>query len=150
MYDNITTIEDLIVLHLYRNRIHLEDRRLPFAVCREGIGTTEGISIAQVSTGVRNLECSGLVFFEKRYVETKRSPCNAYSLTPMGVLRAKIIELSNPKGATRIKSMADRLKDMALLRRRDLALGAKPFEVQVENSEEADKKQKSLQIPYRP
>ena len=140
MYENKKTIEDIIILHLYRNRIHLEDRRLPFAVCREGIGKTEGISIAQVSTGVRNLECSGMIFFEKRYVETKRGPCNAYSLTPMGVLRAKIIELSNPKCATRMRSMADRLKDMALLRRRDLALRTKSVEEKVKDRSGTKKK----------
>ena len=116
------TSEDIIVMHLYRNRSHLGDRRLPFAVCCEGIGVTEGISIAHVSTGVRNLIHSGLVFFEKRYVETKRCPCRAYSLTPMGILRAKII---GDDGSGCLKPLLARSglgKDAKLLRRRDLAL----------------------------
>jgi hypothetical protein len=63
--------EDIIVMHLYRNHSHLEDRRLPFAVCCEGIGTTEGISTARVSAGVRNLIHSGLIIL--RNVTWKRN-----------------------------------------------------------------------------
>jgi hypothetical protein len=118
------TSEDIIVMLLYRNRFHLEDRRLPFAVCSEGIGMTEGISIAHVTSGIHNLIHSGLIFFEKRYVETKRCPCRAYSLTPMGILRARIIgdgsRCSKPKA-----SKNGRGKDAILLRRRDLALKEK-------------------------
>ena len=116
------TSEDIIVMHLYRNRSHLEDRRLPFAVCCEGIGVTEGISIAHVSAGVKNLVHSELVFFEKRYVETKRCPCRAYSLTPMGILRAKIIG-DDGSGCSKPLLVRSGLgKDAKLLRRRDLAL----------------------------
>ena len=117
------TCEDIIVLHLYKNRSHLEDRRLPFAVCREGIRNMEGISIAKVSTGVHNLECSGFIFFEKRYVETKRNPCLTYSLTPMGIMRARIIQLSKLMRPTPNQIEADRVNDIALLRKRALALG---------------------------
>jgi hypothetical protein len=116
------TSEDIILMHLYRNRSHLEDRRLPFAVCCEGIGVTEGISIAHVTVDVRNLIHSGLVFFEKRYVETKRCPCRAYSLTPLGVLRAKIIGDDGWSSLKPLPVRVGRGKDAALLRRRDLAL----------------------------
>lgn len=116
------TSEDNIVMHLYRNRSHLEDRRLPFAVCCEGIGVTEGISIARVSSGVKNLIQSGLVFFEKRYVETKRCPCRAYSLTPLGILRAKIIG-DDGSGCPKPLLVRSGLgRDAKLLWRRDLAL----------------------------
>jgi DNA-binding HxlR family transcriptional regulator len=125
MNDCTMTCEDVIVLHLYRNRSHLEDRRLPFAVCREGIRMAEGISIAHVSIGVRNLERSGFVFFEKRYVETKRGPCMAYSLTPLGVLRAKIIDASGQMSITSIKVKGDRSCNNAILRRRVKALETK-------------------------
>jgi hypothetical protein len=83
---------------------------------------TEGISIADVSCGVRNLAFSGLVFFEKRYVETKRSPCMAYSLTPLGLLRAKIIGNSSLGCPKPLPVKEERGKDADLLRRRDLAL----------------------------
>jgi hypothetical protein len=116
------TSEDIILLHLYRNRSHLEDRRLPFAVCCEGIGETEGISIAKVAVNMRNLIHSGLVFFEKRYVETKRSPCRAYSLTPRGILRARIIGDDGSGCLKPLTARAGRGKDAVLLRRRDLAL----------------------------
>lgn len=124
MSDPNMTSEDIIVMHLYRNRSHLEDRRLPFAVCSEGIGMMEGISIAHVTRGIKNLIHSGLIFFEKRYVETKRCPCRAYSLTPMGVLRARIIGDGNrcPKPLAGRSGMG---KDAVLLRRRDLALKEK-------------------------
>lgn len=125
MDDHKMTNEDIIVLLLYRNRSHLDGRRLPFAVCREGIRETEGISIDQVSTGVHNLECSGFVSFEKRYVETRRSPCMAYSLTPLGMLRAKIIELSNLVRPTLIQVEEGRINDAALLQRRAGALREK-------------------------
>jgi len=118
------TSEDTILMHLYRNRIHLEDRRLPFAVCSEGIGITEGISIAHVTSGIQNLIRSGLVFFEKRYVETKRCPCRAYSLTPMGMLRARII--GNDIGCLKSSPVKNgKGKDAMLLRRRDIALEEK-------------------------
>lgn len=118
------TSEDIILMHLYRNRIHLEDRRLPFAVCSEGIGITEGISIAHVTSGIQNLIRSGLVFFEKRYVETKRCPCRAYSLTPRGLLRARIIE--NDIGCLKSSPVNNgQGKDAMLLRRRDVALREK-------------------------
>jgi hypothetical protein len=119
------TSEDIIVMHLYRNRSHLEDRRLPFAVCCEGIVVIEGMSLAHVSEAVGNLIRSGLVFFEKRYVETKRSPCRAYSLTPLGMMRANIIG-DDGRGCLRPLSVkAGRGKDALLLRRRDLALKEK-------------------------
>ena len=116
------TSEDIIVMHLYRNRSHLEDRRLPFAVCCEGIGVTEGISIAHVSAGVKNLVHSELVFFEKRYVETKRCPCRAYSLTPMGMLRAKVLGNDGSGCPKSLLARSGLGKDAKLLRRRDLAL----------------------------
>ena len=119
------TCEDIIVLHLYKNRSHLEDRRMPFAVCREGIGMMEGISDAHVSQGVRNLVSSGYVFFEKRYVETKRGPCMAYSLTPLGVLRAKLIGISKVAFPEPILVDDGRDIDSALLQRRDRALKEK-------------------------
>jgi len=125
MENNNMTCEDIIVLLIYRNRSHLDDRRLPFAVCREGIRETEGISVAQVSSGVHDLECSGFVSCEKRYVETRRSPCMAYSLTPLGVLRAKIIELSNLVRPTSIQVEERRVRDASLLRRRANALSEK-------------------------
>ena len=118
------TSEDIIVMLLYRNRIHLEDRRLPFAVCSEGIGMTEGISIAHVTTSIHNLIRSGLIFFEKRYVETKRCPCRAYSLTPMGILRARII--GDDIGSLRPPPIRKgQGRDAILLRRRDVALKEK-------------------------
>jgi hypothetical protein len=125
MNDRSLTCEDIIVLHLYKNRSHLEDRRLPFAVCRQGIGMTEGISDAHVSLGVRNLISLGYVFFEKRYVETKRGPCMAYSLTPMGVLRAKLLGISKVEFPEPIMDEGDQTIDTALLRRRDNALKEK-------------------------
>ncbi len=124
MKSNMTS-EDIILIHLYRNRTHLEDRRLPFAVCREGIGKTEDLSILSVSRGVKNLIYSGLVIFEKRYVETKRGPCMAYSLTPLGMLRAKLIGTSNVECEKSIALKAERFNDIALLHRREKALKAK-------------------------
>lgn len=118
------TSEDNIVMLLYRNRSHLEDRRLPFAVCSEGISMTEGISIAHVTSGIQNLIHSGLIFFEKRYVETKRCPCRAYSLTPMGILRARILG-DGSRCPKPLKVKNGRGKDAILLRRRDLALKEK-------------------------
>jgi hypothetical protein len=119
------TSEDTILLHIYRNRSHLSDRRLPFAVCREGIRESEGLSTANVSMGVRNLVYSGLVLFEKRYVETKRWPCLAYSLTPMGETRAKVMweQKAEDVGPAEVKTV--RVADSDLLRRRDNALKVK-------------------------
>jgi hypothetical protein len=125
MDDHKMTYEDIILLLLYRNRSHLDDRRLPFAVCREGIRETEGISIAKVSSGVHDLEYSGLISCEKRYVETCRRPCMAYSLTPLGLLKARIIELSNLVRPTSIQVEEGRVNDMTLLQRRDHALREK-------------------------
>jgi hypothetical protein len=112
-------------MHLYRNRSHLEDRRLPFAVCREGIRMTKGLSIASVSSGVKNLVYSGFVIFEKRYVETKRWPCMAYSLTPLGELRAKVIGKSTAERKRSAQTKAIRVSDIAILRRRDKAMKVK-------------------------
>lgn len=114
--------EDSIILLIYRNRSHLNDRRLPFEVCRKGIGATEGFSVIQVSEGVHKLECSGFVFGEKRYVETRRGPCMAYSLTPLGTLRAKILGSSNYVPPKSIPVKAERVEDIALLNRRSIAL----------------------------
>jgi hypothetical protein len=125
MNDLPMTCEDIIVLHLYKNRSHLEDRRLPFAVCREGIGMTEGISDAHVTLGVRNLISKGFVFFEKRYVETKRGPCMAYSLTPLGVLRAKLIDVSKVEISEPAMDEDNQTVDTVLLQRRDKALKEK-------------------------
>jgi DNA-binding MarR family transcriptional regulator len=116
------TSEDIILMHLYRYRSHQDDRRLPYAVCQEGIGKTEGLSIANVSQGVKNLIYSGFVIFEKRYIETKRNPCMAYSLTPLGESRAKIIELFPEELKKSIVSKGVKLRDVALLNRRDRAL----------------------------
>lgn len=125
------TSEDVIVLLIYRNRSHLEDRRLPFAVCRQGIRAMIGLSAVQVSTVVRNLECDGFVSGEKRYVETRRGPCMAYSLTPLGMLRAKILELSNQVRPTSIRIDEDRVKDVAILNRRSLALVTKSLSYKI-------------------
>lgn len=127
------TCEDIILIHLYRNRSHLEDRRLPFAVCREGIGKTEDLSILSVSRGVKNLIYSGLVIFEKRYVETKRGPCMAYSLTPLGILRAKLIGTSNAECEKSKALKAERSHDIALLHRREKALKVRTKRLMIEN-----------------
>jgi hypothetical protein len=75
--------------------------------------------------GVRNLVHSGLVLFEKRYVETKRWPCLAYSLTPMGETRAKVMceQKAEEVGLAEVKTV--RVADSDLLRRRDNALKVK-------------------------
>ncbi len=119
------TCEDIILINLYRNRSHLEDRRLPFAVCRDGIRKTGGLSMLNVSSGVKNLINSGLVIFEKRYVETKRGPCIAYSLTPLGVLRAKLIGTSNAEVKKSVALKAEQSNDTDLLDRREKALKVK-------------------------
>jgi hypothetical protein len=125
MKKKIATSEDMILLHIYRNRSHLEDRRLPFAVCREGIRESEGLSIANVSMGVKNLVYGGLVMFEKRYVETRRWPCLAYSLTPQGESRAKVIRKGEAEEEASVPVRTIGLVDTDLLRRRDIALKVK-------------------------
>ena len=117
--------EEQIIMHIFRNRSHLQDSRLPFAVCKEGIGKTVGISNASVSIGVRDLQRSGLLFGEKRLVETKRSPCMAYFLTPLGIQRAKIIESSNSESLTPIQTEADRSNNTDLIGRRHKAVEMK-------------------------
>lgn len=125
MKKKIVTSEDIILLHIYRNRSHLEDRRLPFAVCREGIRDSKGLSIGDVSLGVKKLVYSGLVMFEKRYVETKRWPCLAYSLTPLGDSRAKVMSKCEAEDDDSPQVTTVQGIDTDLLRRRDTALKVK-------------------------
>jgi hypothetical protein len=125
MKKTIMTSEDIILLHIYRNRSHLEDRRLPFAVCREGIRESKGLSMADVKMGVQSLVYSGLVIFEKRYVETKRWPCLAYSLTPLGEFRAKVMWKCKAEDIRTSEIRTIRVNDTDLLRRRDNALKVK-------------------------
>ena len=120
MDDHKMTYEDIILLLLYRNRsFRITDAF--FAVCRERIRVIEGISVAHDHRGCMTSNVMDS-YPAKKICGTRRSPCMAYSLTPLGVLRAKSVELSKLGAPHLDPGRKGRVDDIAVLRRRANAL----------------------------